>query len=87
MWIYTVGKDAPSNSQCRSCDAPVTWVRNIATGKRIPLDGHDAVTIRLDTRADFEDQTVEAGLIELGGPDPMHASHRSTCPQADGWRR
>lgn len=39
MKIYISGKDAPNEGECRTCHAPVTWVRNVATGKRMPIDG------------------------------------------------
>ena len=39
MKVYMTGRDAPNEADCRSCRARITWVRNVATGKRMPIDG------------------------------------------------
>lgn len=57
---------------CRSCGAPITWYRTLATGRPMPIDGHNPEL--LDGDADYvvahADQT-----------------HWATCPDAKTWRR
>ena len=86
MWVYTTG-DNPNNAQCSSCGADITWVQNVATGKKQPIDGHDIGFLRVDEVSDRNGTIVPAGEVELRGDDPMHQSHFSTCPQRDEWRK
>ena len=91
MWVYNEGQDAPGESHCQSCGAEITWVRNISTGKRMPLDGHDLAWPRITRTGTgpHDGGQTDAALVELATRDqtePMHVSHFSTCPQAKTWR-
>ena len=87
MWVYTEGRDKPNNARCASCDAPVTWVRNIMSGKRQPIDDHDIGLLRVDTRPDRDGDSVACGEVDFGGDSPMHTSHFASCPERDQWRK
>lgn len=68
------GRNAPNVAECRSCRAPVTWVCNVATGKRMPIDGG------------LECVKVVAGgegEVDLKATP----SHFASCPQRDRWRK
>jgi hypothetical protein len=82
-------------SSCRSCSAPILWVRT-ERGKKMPLD-----------REPVELSSSSSGLFVLreekdpGGPlaiavtpgfvgeelEPAYVSHFFTCPERDKWRR
>ena len=91
MWIYVRREGAgraPNESTCSSCGAEITWVVNVATGKSNPLDGHDLAWGPQQRRTyDFEGSWVEAAEVVLVGENADHASHFSTCPNADQHRR
>ena len=49
MWVYS---NRLGNGTCKECGAFVSWVENLATGKKMPIDGHDIALRRMDTRTD-----------------------------------
>jgi hypothetical protein len=82
------------NGACRSCGAKVTWVENIKTGKKIPIDGHDIAFLSVGYHKDMNGHEVQAGHVQLSVPKecqgidtPMHTSHFATCPDAAKFRR
>ena len=74
MKVYMTGRDAPNEAACRSCRAPVTWVRNVGTGKRMPIDGGlDCVKVVAGGE----------GEVDLKATP----SHFATCPEKKEWRK
>ena len=85
-------------SACRSCGAPIEWVRT-TNGETMPLDpdprddGNLARTgSRSTTRTGSEVDVVryvDPADLPLPGLDPpdRYVSHFTTCPDADQWRR
>jgi hypothetical protein len=86
-------------SACRSCGAPVEWVRVHPTGKVMPLDPApriDGNVVRTGERSWTRQGTevdvvrvVPTGDEPLPGIDPPDrwVSHFVTCPDADSWSR
>lgn len=65
---------------CRSCDAPILWAISAKSGRRMPLDADttlDGVRFRID----------DHGTAVTVTDGPGHASHFSTCPNANTHRR
>lgn len=60
-------------SRCKSCHAPVLFVPNVNSGRRMILDGHPEQRIRLDGLGSAELVTV-------------YSDHHATCPDAAAWR-
>jgi hypothetical protein len=85
-------------STCRSCGAPVEWVRT-TEGRTMPLDPDPRLDGNLErtgsrsrTRQGTEVDVVRVvptGDEPLPGIDPpdRFVSHFATCPHADRWRR
>lgn len=71
-------------SACRSCHAPVVWVRT-AAGKRMPLDPDPVAGGNVVVNGDV------ATVLPPGTPMPVgvhrYQSHFATCPQASTHRR
>lgn len=86
-------------SSCRSCGAPVEWVRTSPEGKVMPLDPaprDDGNLVRTGARSSTRMGTdvdvvryVDTDTPALPGIDPpdRYVSHFATCPHADHWRR
>lgn len=74
---------------CRSCPAPVLWLRHAVTGKRAPIDQAPAPdgNIVVD-ETDGTYLTLNAAqrneVRERGGE--LHLNHFVTCPQAASWK-
>lgn len=61
---------------CRSCQAPITWVKTFPNQKAMPLE-RDAVALKTD-------HDDELGTIEhLASAD----SHFANCPQGPKWSK
>ncbi len=73
MQVYLAGANAPGQARCRSCQAPITWVTNVKTGKKVPIDGGpDCVKI----------VTGGHGEVDL----KVTLSHFATCKDSASWR-
>jgi len=77
-----------SAGRCRSCLAPIVWVRTPA-GRAMPVDP-EPVRVRRDaegtgTYVDPHVGTFRGTPSENG--DPAYVSHFATCPQAKTWRK
>lgn len=79
---------------CRSCKAPVRWLRIIG-GSRMPVD-HDPDAARGNiVRVGYDLDGNELGrvLSETEASDgradgqELYLSHFATCPDAPSWRR
>lgn len=84
-------------SQCKSCGAPVLWVRTMK-GKKMPLDPDLTLEGEM-ILVDLPDGSIAAvhrssvsefdgllGAVELAAA-PGRTSHFATCPNADQHRR
>ena len=88
------GGDVPQASgevhQCRSCGAPVFWLRNITTGKVAPIDA--GPTERGNVEIVWADLVyavvprwrLDAAREAAGGR--LYTSHFITCPQSRFWK-
>jgi len=74
-------------SYCRSCDAPVFWVRT-ETDRSMPLDvePRDDGNLALEPCPDGEIRAVPFSPL-LHPTQLRYVSHFATCPQAREWRR
>lgn len=79
---------------CRSCKAPVEWVRNAATGKALPIDVDPSPVGNVVKTGDVERGTALVRVLsrrDLDAAPPRgvdrYLSHFATCPQAGSWRR
>jgi hypothetical protein len=79
-------------SRCRSCNAPIRWVRT-AAGKAMPIDPAPDLergNLLVGFVGGEEIATILTGN-ELASSrarrDPLHLSHFATCPQAAAHRR
>lgn len=67
--------------ECRSCQAPIIWVRTTA-GRRMPLDAQPTAQGNVVLR--------DGVATVLSGPAPDgngRMPHHATCPDAAQWRR
>lgn len=71
---------------CRSCKAPVFWLRNSATAKMAPIDAlpSDKGNIEIDREMGIY---RVLGLPAREGRKDLHTNHFSICPQAGAWKR
>lgn len=93
MWARL---DSMGEARCKTCERPITWVENVATGKKMPLDGHDLVFIKTSEQCDQStgelvncahvdlSKKAQASLLDDG---TKITSHFATCPDADRHRR
>lgn len=71
------------SSPCRSCAAPILWVRT-SKGKLMPLDAEpcaDGNMVVVDGVA------FTAYTLDFEQDRPRYRSHYATCPQAKEWRK
>ena len=78
-------------SDCRSCDAPIFWVKMAATGKKMPLDPHpraDGNIVLLATSDPDGTPLAEysSGQAPISWSGERYASHFATCPHAAAHR-
>ena len=45
MKVELRGDDRPSEARCKSCGAAITWVKNVKTGARSPINGGIACVV------------------------------------------
>lgn len=72
---------------CRSCGAPIRWVRMAESGRANPLDPnpHPSGNIALD--AEGKAHYLKRGQETFIAPSERYVSHFSTCPNAKQHRR
>ncbi len=74
--------------KCRSCGAPVIWLRHDRTGNLAPIDaepGGNGNVLCLPNG-----HYVNLSPLEMLDPDnqgQVHTNHFQTCPQAASWKR
>ncbi len=67
------------SDRCKSCEAPVKWVRMATGGKML-------VNLPPEKRVVIDDRPHDAGS-PLGSVQDTYTSHFATCPKADEHRR
>lgn len=78
----------PDADKCRTCSAPVLWVRMAGSGKRMPLDaepsarGNVRVVEGMATVLGAEDAT---GARAAG--EELYLSHFVLCPDRRAWKK
>lgn len=76
---------------CSSCDAPITWVINDATNRRMPLDAATVDDGNVVILAGTMDGLPIAHVLARDEVPPIgrprHVSHFATCPNAKAHRR
>lgn len=72
-------KAGVGSGTCRSCQAPVIWVKS-SKGKNVPIDG-DELEITNIAKGGWVDLKTEKT------PDGRFVCHFATCPNADEHRR
>jgi hypothetical protein len=82
---------------CKSCQAPILWVRVKNTGSLMPVDAKPNPKGNVEVEAGEPERGVGYGgyvyrAVVHGQPPMMvagtlHMPHHATCPQADQWRR
>lgn len=73
---------AEARSTCRSCQAPIIWVKTIR-GRNMPLDAEEMIgqdLLLFEIGADGVARSAAKGK-------PGRQSHFVTCPQRDSWRK
>jgi hypothetical protein len=78
-------------SACRSCRAPLVWVRS-EDGNKMPLDAEPYVGDEPGGLFVLRDgsygETVALAVPPDAFPDePLYRTHFATCPNADEWRK
>lgn len=70
---------------CRSCRAPIRWVRMSSSGKMNPLDAQPSEqgSVRI---GENETGTVVPKEDRVEG-EPLYLSHFATCPNAKTFRK
>ena len=72
-------------AQCRSCGAPIIWIRHGTTGSLLPLD---AAPVDNGNMQIVDDKAVNiGGLFEPVADAPKYVNHFSTCPDSKRWKK
>lgn len=78
-------------SQCRSCHKRIIWTTNVESGRRMPVDADPIETgnVILLSGNDGPEARVltQAELAKRATRRDLYASHFTTCPQANDWRK
>lgn len=78
----------PETEKCRSCGAPVLWVRTAATGSLMPLDAEPVSQGNVYMNGDGKAVILAGGLFdEERLVRPHYQSHFVACPFAARHRR
>jgi hypothetical protein len=69
--------------QCRSCKAPVMWLKSEATNRTAPIDQESSAdgSIAIDTTAGT--YRILVGAQRVG---TLYTNHFATCPNQEFWR-
>ncbi len=71
---------------CRSCKAPIWWVRTAATGSLMPLDREPVAEGNVIVK-DGVAHTLRGDLFEEMADGPHYMPHHATCPNAAQHRK
>lgn len=79
------------SAECRSCHAPVEWVVNEKSGKRIALDPLPKMTTGtrfVVTGKGVDEQNREVAMARTcKGQEVGLRAHFASCPDSKSWRR
>src|SRR5687768_11927283 len=80
-----------SAGNCRTCDAPIRWVRSQTSGKLMPVDPEPAergsiVKVGMGTDGVAIVAYLRKGQLDEFDDRPRYVSHFATCPDADEHR-
>ena len=79
-----------TEATCRSCSAPVKWVRTVAGDKLMPVDPDPVPDGNLEVfqtpGGAWKARVVAAGQAGLLD-DARYVSHFVTCPDSKAWKR
>ena len=80
------GEAEVQSEKCRSCKAPVIWLKNSATGNMAPIDfaPSEKGNIEIDRSLDIY-RVISLKARE--GRSDLHTNHFATCPQSQAWKR
>lgn len=72
-------------AKCRSCEAPMVWVKTAANGRLMPLDPKPVPDGNVVLLASRDEQGVRLVRVLAHGEDPgpdakRYISHFATCP-------
>ena len=70
------------SDRCRDCGAPLRWVVNARTGKRMPLDEMPVENGNVIIASDGQAYVVARHSV----PGPAYTNHHATCTKAR-WRQ
>lgn len=72
---------------CRSCQAPIYWLKHAGTGKAAPIDAAPAPggNCLLDRAGGTYRLIAAPNRATFAGQ--LHTNHFATCPQAKAWGR
>lgn len=73
--------------RCRSCGRPVYWVTYAKTGKHLILDTGPLHLQGTRFRHPHDRLLDDEPWVLCTGEQPGYASHFSTCPDSERWRR
>lgn len=74
---------------CKTCKAPIRWVKLSKTGKNIPLDPEPSPEGNVYISTSGRALVLDKDLVKRAkaADEPLHTSHFATCPQADAHRK
>lgn len=72
-------------TRCKSCDAPIRWIKMAGSGKAMPLD--DAPSPQGTVAVEQGVGHVLTGLAIVEYAGPLFLSHFATCPDRTKWRK
>lgn len=75
-------------AQCRSCKAPILWLRSATSGKPMPVDAEpspEGTILRTGPNGELA-RVIRAGDA-VDSSQPRYTTHWATCPHADQHRK
>lgn len=74
---------------CRSCQAPVRFVRMVPSGRYNPLNPEPREDGNVRILADGRGQALTKVALEQARAEgvPLYLSHFANCPQRGAWRQ
>lgn len=73
-------------SLCRSCQAPVLFVKSETTGRLMILDADPSSEGRIVIEGGAA-RVLKKDLLEQPATGPRYVDHHVTCPAAAEWRK
>lgn len=73
-------------TRCRSCQAPVRWVRMQTSGRSMPLDPDPHPDGNVAINDEGQGVSVKPRYAAVTG-EPVYRSHFASCPDAGAHRK